>query len=143
MERPRGEAYWITHTACRLFLSLSLSLSLSLLCLIQCLMVACSPDVQAAGVRFPAVADVCSSDSCLKWRSRVLRPVLTTRKRSQCLTYVRMSDSPLSLKFPTVALQWSKSSASVHNWGRIETPGTCAFNIHSLSLFLFTLCHSH
>ena len=40
--------------------------------------------------------------------------------------------SPLSRKFPTVALQWSKSSASGHGGGCIETHGTCAFNIHSI-----------
>ena len=48
-----------------------------------------------------------------------------------------MYGSPLSPKFPTVALQRSKSSASVHSGGRIETSGTCAFNIHSLSLFIW------
>ena len=32
----------------------------------------------------------------------------------------------------------SKSSASVHSGGSIETPGTCAFNIHSLSLSYHT-----
>ena len=37
-------------------------------------------------------------------------------------------------KFSTVALQQSKSSAFVHGVGRIETPVTCTFNIHSLSL---------
>ena len=42
------------------------------------LMVACSPVNQAARVRFPADADMC--------RSRVLRPVLSARKKSQCLT---------------------------------------------------------
>ena len=44
-------------------------------------------------------------------------------------------------KFPTVALQRSKSSASVHGGSRIETPGTCAFNIHSiyLTIMLFSL----
>ena len=40
-----------------------------------------------------------------------------------------MSGSPLS---PTIALQRSKSSASVNGEGHIETPGTCAFNIHYL-----------
>ena len=60
------------------------------------------------------------------------RSIVSARKRSQCLTKVRMSGSPLSPKFPTVALQESKSSASVHGEGRIETPGNCAFNIHSL-----------
>ena len=34
---------------------------------------------------------------------------------------------PLSPKFPTVALQRSKLSESVHGGGRIQTPGTCAF----------------
>ena len=63
----------------------------------------------------------------------MLRPVLSARKRSQRLTKVRMSGSPLSPKFPTVALQRSKSSASVHSRARIETHGTCAFNIHVLS----------
>ena len=61
------------------------------------LTVACSPVVQAAGVRFPADADICSSDSCLKCRSRVFRPVLSARKRSQC--YNQSKDvwlSPLS-----------------------------------------------
>ena len=66
----------------------------------------------------------------------MLHPVLSARKRSQCLTKVRMSGSPLSPKFPTVALQRSKSSASVHSGGRIETSETWAFNIHSLSLSL-------
>ena len=73
-----------------------------------------------------------SKAPCLKCRSRVFLPVLSARKRSQCLTKVRMSGSPLSPKFPTVALQGSKSSASVHSGGCIETPGTCAFNVHSL-----------
>ena len=53
------------------------------------LMVACSTVVHAAGfvsrVRFPGSfpgdADICSSDSCLKLRSRVLRPVLSLRKK--------------------------------------------------------------
>ena len=91
----------------------------------------------AARVRFPADAVwICSSDSCLKWRSCVLRPVLSAHKISQCLTEVRMSGPPLSPKFPTVALQWSKSSVSVHSGGRIETSGTC-FNIHSMSLSIY------
>ena len=47
-----------------------------------------------------------------------------------------MSGSPLSPRFRTVALQRSKSSAYVHSGGRIERPGTCAFNIHSHSLTL-------
>ena len=48
--------------------------------------------------------------------------------------YKLMSVSPLSPKFPTVALQASKSSASLHGGGRIETLGTCTFNIHSIYL---------
>ena len=40
-------------------------------------------------------------------------------------------------KFPTVALHRSKSSAPVHGGGRIETPGTCAFNIHSIYLSMY------
>ena len=83
-------------------------------------------------------ADICSSDSCLKWRSRVLRPVLSARKRSKCLTKVRMSGSPLSPKFPTVAQQRSESSASVHSGGRIETSGT-APSIYTLYLSLSTI----
>ena len=54
-----------------------------------------------------------------------------------------MSGSPLSPKFPAVALQRSKSSASVHSWERIETPGTCAFNIHSIYLSLFGETNKH
>ena len=46
--------------------------------------------------------------------------VLSARKRSQCLTLVRMSGSPLSPKFPAVALQRSKSSASVHSGGALR-----------------------
>ena len=37
-------------------------------------------------------------------------------------------------QFLTVELQRSKSSASVHGGARIETPVTCAFNIHSSHL---------
>ena len=48
-----------------------------------------------------------------------------------------MSGSPLSPKFPTVAIHLRKSYASVHGGGRIETPGTCAFNIHWLSIYLY------
>ena len=40
-----------------------------------------------------------------------------------------MAGSPLSPKFPTVALQRSKSSASVHGGGRIETPGTLSLSL--------------
>ena len=48
-------------------------------------------------VRFPADADICSSDSCLKWRSRMLCPVLSARKRSQCLNLIKdVWLSPLS-----------------------------------------------
>ena len=42
-----------------------------------------------------------------------------------------MSGSPLSPKFPTVALQRSKSFASVHGGGALRH-GSCAFNIHSI-----------
>ena len=64
----------------------------------------------------------------------MLSPVLSARKRSQCLTKIRMSGSPHSPKFPTVALQRSKSSASVRSGVRIETSGSCTLNILSLSL---------
>ena len=38
-----------------------------------------------------------------------------------------------------MVLQQSKSSASVHDGGHIETPGTSAFNIHScLSIYILT-----
>ena len=46
------------------------------------LMVACSPITQAAGVRLLGDADICSSDSCLKWRFRVLCRVLSARNTS-------------------------------------------------------------
>ena len=85
---------------------------------------------------FPTLPFPCSSDSCLKWRSCVLWLVLSARKRSQCLTKVRISGSLLSPKFPTVALQRSKSSGSVHGKEGIGTPGTCAFNIHSMKQLL-------
>ena len=50
----------------------------------------------------------------------MLCPVFSTFKRSLSLTLVRMSGSPLSPKFPTVALQLSKSSVSEHVGGHIE-----------------------
>ena len=49
-------------------------------------------------------------------------------------TLVRMSGSPHSHKFPPVAPQRRKSAASVHGGGRIETPGTWSFNVHSIYL---------
>ena len=84
----------------------------------------------------------CPSVSC------VLCPVLSVymyiRKRSQCFTYVSKDvGSLLSSKFPTVALQQSKSSASLHGWGCIETLGTCfqydytIINILYLSIYIY------
>ena len=65
-----------------------------------------------------AYADICSSDSCLTRRSRVLRPVHSARKRSQWLSKVRMSGSPLSPKFPTVALSIArKHIVHIHHYG--------------------------
>ena len=55
----------------------------------------------------------------------VIYVVLSALKLSQYLSRVSMSGSPLSPKFPTVALQQSMSSAYVRGrMGRIETPGT-------------------
>ena len=64
---------------------------------------------------------------------------LAQAKDPSALPKVRMSGSPHSPKFLTVALQQSKSSASVHIGGSIETPGTCAFNIHSLLTVIVTI----
>ena len=54
-----------------------------------------------------------------------------------------MSGSPLSPKLPTVALQRRKSFATVRDGGRIETPETCAFNIHSVYLSLSIICSQY
>ena len=66
----------------------------------------------------------------------MLGPVLSALKRSQCLTLeVWMLGSHLFL-LPTVALQRSKSSASVNGGGHIESPRNLAPSIYTLSTYL-------
>ena len=66
----------------------------------------------------------------------MLCPVLSARKRSQCLISVSMSGCTLSPKLSTVALQRSKSSAFVHGGGRIELPRNIIPSIYALSFYL-------
>ena len=67
----------------------------------------------------------------------MLKDVLINDISSIKHTKVRKSHwvSILAILYPTVALQRSKSSASVHGGGHIETPGSCTFNIHSIYLY--------
>ena len=92
---------------------------------------------QRSRVRFPTSAVSMQVGFMLKME--VLCALSCAHKISQYLTQVRLSGSPLSPKIPTVALQRNKSSASMYGGGHIETPGTCAFNIHYISISTVTL----